>query len=208
MTSRTLGSAAAILVLAASGAFGQQAFTSAHWKTTIEVEGGKQGGRMPAEYEIWIKEGKMRMKGDAAGMPFNMLKIGDEKYTWTEGQAIGMKMTAAMNRRPDRPSADYVNRIELYRTKGKQVGSETIDGHPCEIWEYTDEQGTHGRYWLAKELKFFPVQAVVERAGSKITYHNRDIQIPAADVDAMMALPSDVQFQDMSEMMKGMPPKQ
>jgi hypothetical protein len=194
-----------IFVLPGAAAIAQK-FDAAHWKSHVEMEGREQSGRMPADYEMWTKHGNMRMKANAAGTSMNMLKVGDDLYTWTEGQGTGMKMNAA--RQPsNRPSSDYVNRIEQYRTKGRKVGNETIDGHPCEIWEYTDEHGTHGRYWLAQDLKDFPVKAVIDTAGSKMTYHNTDIQIPATIPDSMMAVPSNVRFQDMSEMMKGMPRK-
>ena len=200
-----LAAAAGVLVLSAAAASAQK-FDAAHWKSQISVEGSREAGRTPSESEIWMKSGKMRMKTNAAGMSMNMLKLGDDFYTWTEGQGTGMKMNTA-TQRSNRPGSDYVNRIDEYRTKGKKVGAETVDGHPCEIWEYTDEHGAHGRYWLAQDLKNFPIKAVVESAGSKITYHNTDIQIPATISDSMLAVPSNVRFQDMSEMMKGMPPK-
>jgi hypothetical protein len=182
-----------------------QKFDAVHWKSHVEMEGGQQGGRVPADYEIWMKRGNMRMKANSAGMSMNMLKRGDDLYTWTEGQGAGMKMNATSQ--PSKgPSSDYVNRIEQFRTKGRKVGNEKIDGHPCEIWEYTDEHGSHGRYWLAQDLKDFPVKAVIDSAGTKTTYHNTDIQVAATIPDSMMAVPSNVEFQDMSEMMKRMQP--
>ncbi len=200
-----IAAAAGVFALSAVAAPAQR-FDAAHWKSQITVE-GREAGRMPSDSEIWIKGGKMRVKTNVSGNSMNMLKLGDEMYTWTEGQGTGMKMNAAMQQRSPRPSSDYVNRIDEYRTKGKKVGTETVDGHPCEIWDYTDEHGTHGRYWLAQDLKNFPVKAVTESAGSKVTYHNTDIQIPATISDSMLVVPSNVHFQDMSEMMKGMQPK-
>ena len=202
----TLG-AAGVILLAAAGASAQK-FDAAHWKSQIDMEGGRQGGGMLSEYEIWMKGGTMRMKAELAGVAMNMLKLGDQTYTWADGAATGMKTNIAASRRTNRANSDYINRIEEYRAKGKKIGNETLDGHPCEIWEHTDEYGNHGKYWLAQDLKNFPVQAIVDSPGSKVTYHNKDIQIPATIPDSMMAIPKDVDFQDMSEMMKGTPPKQ
>src|SRR5437870_1379067 len=69
-----------------------EGFASAHWKSKIEMEGGRQGGRMPSELEIWMKSGKMRMKTSAGGMEMNILKLGDDMYNWAEGQPTGMKI--------------------------------------------------------------------------------------------------------------------
>ena len=204
-TRRILGAAGMVLLAAAAPA---QKFDAAHWKSQIEVEGGQAGARMPSEYEIWLKGGTMRMKADAMGVSMNMLKLGNEMYTWSEGQTTGMKMNIGASQRANRSNSDYVNRVDEIRTKGKKVGAETLDGHPCEVWEYTDDHGNHGKYWLAQDLKNFPVKAVTESSASKVTYHNTDIQVPATISDEMMTLPKGVDFQDMSEMMRGAPPKQ
>lgn len=190
-------------------------FPSAHWKSKIEVEGGGGGsgsegraGRMPmpTEFEIWVKAGKMRLKADAGEMKMNMLHLGEENYTWMDGTGQGMRVSSAMSKRGGRPSHDYINKIETVRTKGKKVGAETIDGHPCEIWDYDGGEGDRGKYWLATDLKNFPVKIITETPRGKTTYHNTDIQIPGSVSDDMFALPKDITFRDMSEMMQGRPP--
>ena len=187
-------------------------FPSAHWKSKIEVEGGGGGegrsGRMPmpTEFEIWVKAGKMRLKGDAGEMKMNMLHLGDLNYTWMDGTGQGMKINASMTKRGSRPNHDYIDKIETVLAKGKKVGTEKIDGHPCEIWDYDGGEGDRGKYWLAQDLKNFPVKIVSETTRGKTTYHNTDIQIPGTVPDDMFVLPRDVTFRDMSEMMQGRPP--
>ena len=199
----------AICLGAASHAFAQS-FSSAHWKSSVSIEGGRQRGPGAADYEVWLKGGKMRMQTKATGAQMNMLKLGDEMYNWQEGGTAGMKMNLAMAQQVGGgSSSDYVTRAEEYRTKGKKVGTETIDGHPCEIYDYQDDaRHTKGRYWLATDLDHFAVKAVIESGGSKTTIHNTDIQVPASVPDSMLEVPRNVQFQDMSEMMKGMQQKQ
>jgi len=158
---------------------------------------------MPTDYEIWLKGGQMRMKANASGMTIHMLKVGDDLYNWMDGQGMGMKMTAGANRR-GRATQDYVNQVDVIRAKGKKTGTETIDGHPCEIWEYAGEQGdSHkGTYWLATDLKNFPVKAIRETERGKVTYHNSDIEIPAKVSDDLFAVPKDIVFRDMGEMQR------
>jgi len=211
MEGKILRQAAVILSLgvAVASAGGAQGFTSAHWKSKVEIEGGRAGsGRMPSDYEIWFQSGKTRMKANAAGVAMNMLKVGDDLYTWADGQTTGMKMNVAAAQRQNRPSQDYVGRIEEFKSKGKKVGSETLDGHPCDIYEYDAEHGSHGRYWLARDLHDFPVKALIEQNGVKVTYHNVEIEVPASVPNSMMEVPKDVEFRDIAEMMKGMKGKE
>jgi hypothetical protein len=177
------------------------------------MEGGPQGD-MNTESELWMKDKKVRIKTKVMGMEMNVVKSGDWAYQWQDGQTTGMKMPANMRRRGG-ASMDYLERMDDIRTKGKKVGSETVDGHDCDIYEYTEAapegagagRTLKGKYWLAKDLKNFPVKSVSETGGMTITTTNYDIDLAAHVADSMLTPPDNVKFQDMSEMMKGMAPK-
>jgi len=200
----------AFLLAAVSGA---QGVSSGHWKSKSHMEGGPQGD-MNTESELWMKDKKVRIHTKVMGMEMNVVKSGDWAYQWQEGQTSGMKMPANMRRRGG-ASMDYLERMDEIRTKGKKVGTETVDGHECDIYEYseTPSEGSgagralKGKYWLAKDLKNFPIKSVSETGGMTITTSNYDIDLGAHVSDAMVTPPEDVKFQDMSEMMKGMAPK-
>jgi len=206
---RTAALAGALLLPGA--AFAQLPGDSAHWRSTIEVEGGNQPGIGPMQSEIWLKSGIMRTKMQVMGMTRNMLKSGDTMYQWGEGEKMGMKFNAAVQQRQG-PSGDYANRIAEYRTKGKKTGSEKIDGHPCDIYELTSSRNGRDHketVWLATDLNNFPLKVISESNGTRVTTRNSDVEFKASIADAMMKPPADVTFQDMSEMMKGMrPPSQ
>ena len=104
--------------------------------------GGPQGD-MTTESELWMKEKKIRVKTKAMGMNVNVVKSGDIVYQWQEGETSGMKMSTAMRRRGG-ASMDSLEKIEEVRTKGKKVGAETVDGHPCDIYEYSETAGERG----------------------------------------------------------------
>jgi hypothetical protein len=214
----SLGTKAALLALAfllGTGVAGAQGFSSAHWKAKSQIEGGPQGD-MSTESESWMKEKKVRVRTKVMGMDMNVIKSGDFAYQWQEGQNSGMKMPAKMRRRGG-ASMDFLEKMEDVRTKGKKVGTETIDGHPCEIYEYTEpaaEAGGSGprepakeKYWLARDLKNFPVKTIAETGNMKITTTNYDIDLGAHVSEAMVTPPENVKFTDMSDMMKGMAPK-
>ncbi|MDQ2979614.1 MAG: DUF4412 domain-containing protein [Acidobacteriota bacterium] len=201
--------AAVVVFLLVAGA-GLAQPSSVHWKSTIEIEGGRQPSPGPVQAEMWMKQGKLRTKTSMMGMTMNMVRAGDTVYQWNEGEKIGMKMGAvAAQRHPG--GGDSANRMDEYRTKGKKVGAETIDGHPCEIYVLTTPATSAGgarkdTAWLASDVHYFPVKVVTESDGGKQTTRNRDIQWNAVIPDAMVTPPADVEFQDMSEMMKGMRP--
>jgi hypothetical protein len=192
-----------------------QAISSGHWKSKGRMEGGPQG-EMNTESELWMKEKKVRIKTKVMGMEMNVVKVGDYVYQWQEGQTSGMKMPANMRRRSG-SSLDYFERMDEIRTKGKKVGTETVDGHSCDIYEYTETpsetgpQGQRGpmkgKYWLAKDLKNFPIKTVMENGDMTITTTNYDIDLKASVPDTLLTPPENVKFQDMSEMMKGMAPR-
>ncbi len=199
----------AILAIAAvtlAGGLRAQPFGSAHWKSKTQMEGGPQGD-VTTEAEIWMKEKKIRMKMAIMGMDMNMVRTGDFVYQWPDGQTTGMKIPTTVRRRGG-ASADYVSKIEDVRAKGKKVGTETVEGHPCDVYEYeeTAERGPQKeKYWLAKDLKNFPVRYQAQTGDTKITTTNSDIDLGASVPDSMMTPPDSIKFRDMSEMMKGMP---
>jgi hypothetical protein len=198
-----------VLGVVPGGSLQAQSFGSAHWKSKGEIEGGPQGS-MATESELWMKDKKLRVSTTAMGMKMNVVKSGDFIYQWQDGQTSGMKMPANMSQRGG-AAGDYVNRIEEVRAKGTKVGAETVNGHACDVYELTGtpEQGRAGKqtYWLAKDLKNFPVKLVVDLGEAKVTTINSDIELGASVPDALVTPPADVNFRDMSEMMKGRAPK-
>ena len=64
---------------------------------------------------------------------------------------------------------------------------------------------TKQTYWLARDLKNFPVKVVTDTGGMKMTTVNHDIDLGASVAESLVTPPEGVTFQDMSEMMKGMP---
>ena len=206
LLSKAVGLALAALVC--GGILQAQSFESAHWKVTTEMSGGPQGD-MKAESEVWMKDKKMRAKTQAMGMNMNVVKVGDSIYQWQEGQTTGMKLPANMRRRGGQ-SLDYVNKMADVRAKGKKIAAETVDGHSCEVFEYNESSQERGgttkqTYWLARDLKDFPVKVVTETGGMTLTTSNHDVELNAAVPDSLLVPPDGVKFQDMSEMMKGMP---
>ena len=208
LKSACLAFATLVMGMGLAGALQAQPIGSAHWKSRTQITGGPQGD-MTTESEMWMKDKKVRIKTTAMGMNMNVIKSEDFLYQWQEGQTSGMKMPADMHRRGG-TSTDYVSKVEEVRAKGKKIGAETVAGHQCDIYEYTEASGDRSvkqTYWLARDLKNFPIKVVNETGGMKVTTINSEIDLGASVPDAMVKPPDNVTFQDMSEMMKGKPPQ-
>jgi hypothetical protein len=180
-----------------------QSFPSAHWKASTVIEGGGRGD-VTAESEMWTKDEKTRIQSQVRGMTSHMIVVGDTIYQWIEGQPSGMKMPKGAT--PSSSSPDYM-KMDI-RTRGKKIGTETIDGHVCDIYQMeTNDQGRKAKYtgWLMRDKSWFPAKWVIESGKTKTTSLMRDVEIPANVPESMMTPPANVRFQDMAQMMKDMP---
>lgn len=180
-----------------------QSFPNAHWKARTVIEGGGQGD-LTAESEMWTKNEKTRIKSQVRGMTSHMIIVGDTIYQWIEGQPSGMKMPKGAKASSSSP--DYVS-MDI-RTKGRKIGTETIDGHVCDVYEMeTNDQGQRVKHtgWLMRDKSAFQAKWVTESEKTKTTSMMRDVEVPANVPESMMTPPANVRFQDMAQMMKDMP---
>jgi hypothetical protein len=182
---------------------------SAHWKTTVTLEGSRAGQALQ-EAEVWLLGGRMRI--DERGTEnerTNVLQSGAEVYIWVEGRTHGVKLAPGLAAR-GRPLHTFVRRAAEIRARGKRTGEQIVDGHPCEIFEFESREEGKGTYWLARDLGDFPVKAILERrlflpysgkpvASDRVEYRNRDIRIGGPIPADRLEPPAGVQFQDATE---------
>ena len=214
---RRLAAAAACATVCA--AVRAQGVPSAHWMSTVTVEGARPGQPLQ-EAEIWLEGGRMRIEERGKGSEkTNILEAEGQVYVWKEGETAGLRMSAELSARSGRPSHAYVRRLEEIRSRGQKTGVETVDGHACDVYVYESPQGGKGTYWLARDLRGFPVRAVVERRQvlpfktsvevSRVTldYRNTEIRIPGKVPAERLAVPLGVEFQDATDLTTGRPPR-
>jgi len=211
--------AAAVVCAVVCAAVRAQGVASAHWRSTVTVEGARPGQPLQ-EAEIWLESGRMRIEERGKGSEkTNILEADGEVYVWKEGQATGLRMSAELAARGGRPSHNYVRRLEEIRSRGQKTGVETVDGHPCDVYAFESPQDGKGTYWLARDLRGFPVRAVVERrqvlpfkasvevSRVRLDYRNTEIRIPGKIPPERLAVPAAVEFQDATDLMSGRPPR-
>lgn len=186
---------------------------SARWRSSVTLEGAGPG--QPLEQaEIWMQGVRMRIETRGTGSERNFaLEADGEVYFWTEGQPTGTRMAAGLAARSGRPSHGYVRRIQEIRSRGQRIGVETVDGHVCDVFGFENPLAGKGTYWLAQDLRGFPVRAVVERREVlpikpgvellrvKLGYRNTDIRIPGEFPPELLDPPANVHFRDVTELM-------
>ena len=189
---------------------------TAHWKSTVTVEGARPGDSLQ-EAEVWRDGGRMRIEDRTPGAaPTNLVSDGGEVFVWEVGKTVGFRMAEGAARKRGRPVHDYVRRVDQIRTKGTLIGEEKVDGHACDVYAYETPQDGKGTYWLARDLRGFPLRIRIERpqmspyrgkpiAIVKIGYHNRDVQVPARVPEELLEPPGNVQFQDAAEIFTNLP---
>lgn len=83
-----------------------------------------------------------------------------------------------------------------------KIGTETIMGKKCDVYKYSDSDGSKGKYWIYKEylLKAEFVDEDGEHAYMEVTEFKIDISIDKSEFE----VPSGFDITDMTEMMKKM----
>ena len=81
---------------------------------------------------------------------------------------------------------------------GEKTGEETILGKPCEVWEVKELQM---KVWVWENISLKTETNLMERITVEATKIQENVAIPADKFSA----PDDIEFQDVSKMMKDIP---
>ncbi len=148
----------------------------------------------PHTLKLFLKQGKMRAEVQAEGQ--QMIWIGDNAakvaYMWLPAENVAMKVPLEQFEEQvgGEPEIDVVARQAM---TGKLVGSETIDGKVCDVYEYETPDGK-AKAWLWRE-KAFPLRVEVTGAGGKVVSEMKNVQFGNVP-DNLFQLPAGVQVMD------------
>ena len=112
-------------------------------------------------YPTNVWKSRMEMTTEGTTMVYLVLYGPQTMYMWTEGDNVVIKMDfgqAAKN-----PTEDSEAQITPTR-----IGPDTIDGHPCDGWQYTASDGTVVTLWIWT-AKSFPVKMVSQEPDGTTT---------------------------------------
>lgn len=199
---KLLGCSVALLLSLAAPSIGH-----ADWKGTLDVQGAGGKGK-DQQGKIFAQGGKIRFEMNAQG--HEMIVITDIK-----GKSAAMLMPAqkiAMEMPVGKADKDMVtcstDDIEgCLKTKGfKKTGSDTVDGHPCAVYEADQDHNgvkSHQKLWRPTDMKeVFMIKSVSHVESRDITTTIKDIKFDKLAA-SLFTVPADykkMQMPDMSAM--------
>ena len=152
-------------------------------------------GRRVTTAKMSLKDELFRMETTAQGQTAIILHNREGTFTVMPSEGMAMKTALHPGQGPIRGAGNYAQYLQ--EQHAERIGAETVDGHACDIYRYTDaETGKLTTVWVWKE-KMFPVK--FETEGMLIEFSN--IQIGAAIADETFQLPAGVQVMDMGALM-------
>ena len=176
------------LGVCAAGA-GAEAFSVSYDQKTTQ-------GRQVTTGTVSMKDEMFRMDMMADGQAMAIIHNASGTYTYMPAEGMAMKL-AALNssQRPIEHADNYPQYLK--ERQAQRIGDETVDDHPCEVYQFTDPEirGTVTA-WLWTE-KQFPIKMEIDEGSVKTLVEIRNIQLGAVIPDALFQLPADVQVMDM-----------
>ena len=151
-------------------------------------------GRTTYQSKVQMKNALFRMDMTMQGQESIILRNAEGTFTVMPSEGMAMKMAQLHpGQGPIQGADNYAQYLQQHQAE--LIGSETIDGKACDIYRYTDADGTT-TVWVWKE-KMFPVKF---ESGGMVTELS-NIQLGAAIPDERFQLPAGVQVMDMGAMM-------
>jgi outer membrane lipoprotein-sorting protein len=179
-------------------------FKSFHIKTTMAMTGIPT---MPSE--MWFRApASFRSLTQLSGLQTITIMAGQDVYSYSEGAGVGMKFNRASlpaNLKQSDPS-DLVQRAFDWKKTGRKIGSETLHGRPCDVYEInetTDGQTLKGKVWLWT-ANGFPLRTVMQTGSTTAEMTVTDVQLDVPLPDSLFQPPANIMFQDLGAMMKNL----
>jgi len=186
---------------------------SFHWKSVVTSSEARAGDKLQ-DAQVWFEGGRTRIEDRTAGAAATNYLLTPEgvAYAWTPGGTSGMKMAVPIARRSGRPLHEYVRRLAEIRSRGKLVSTERIGGHDCDVVQFETADQEKGTYWMARDLRDFPLRIRIERPQMLVPYRGRaigtvkleirntDVRIPSGIDRAGLSPPTSVRFDDVSDL--------
>ena len=170
--------------------------SSGEFKITYQMDGKEMKGTMTL-YKMGDKF-KTDMKADAGGMEgMNSMAISDGEYVYSVVDMMGTKKGIKMkiDDYSDKEDFGSMADVEKELSKYKVIGTETILGKECEIYETTEKGNT---------ISVYNKKAVLKMNSPEMTVVATAFDTSPGLSDSDFKIPDDVEFVDMEEMLKGM----
>ncbi len=158
-------------------------------------------GRQVIQGKVTMKDQLFRMEATVEGQETVTIRNGSGVYTCLPKEHTAMKMSGL---NPSQQPIDHADNYQAYlkERQAQRIGTETLAGHACEVYRFTDPTvGGMVTAWVWTE-KQFPIK--MEMAGPQGTtvIELSNIQLGVAVPETAFQLPPDVQVMDMGALLQ------
>ncbi len=149
---------------------------------------------------VTIKDEMFHMEATMDGQATVTIRNATGIYTYLPKEGMAMKMPGLD---PSQQSVQHTGNYQQYLQErhAERIGTETVDGHGCDVYRFTDPsmKGTTTAWvWTEKQ---FPIRMEISGSNGKTVVELTNIQLGVAVPDAVFQLPAGVQVMDMGSMM-------
>jgi outer membrane lipoprotein-sorting protein len=160
--------------------------------------------------EIWFcAPDRFRMVNQVVGQQMISIMVGQDVFTYQQGAPIDMKLNRASMPGSEKSADEMLRKAVEWKQRGCRVGSEAVNGRPCDIHEFNETIGgqqSTGKVWLWT-ANDFPLRIVTRTGSIAAEMTVTEVQLNVALPDTLFELPAGVPFQDMGGLMRGVNPE-
>lgn len=178
------------LVLA--GAVEASAFTATY------DQRAKVAGKTMAS-KVSMKNEKFRMETTMDGMASVIIHNENGTFIVMPDQGMAMKTGLQTGQGAIAGADNYA--AYLQANNAQQIGTETINGQACDIYQFTDAStGEATKAWVRQDIQF-PTRLEIASPKGKVEVDITNVRLNAPLADSQFELPPGVQAMDMGNMM-------
>ena len=157
-------------------------------------------GRQVTTGTVSMKDEMFRMETTMNGQMAVTIHNASGTYTYMPTEGMAMKMPEL---NPSQQPVGHADNYQAYLQErhAERIGTETVDGHACEVYRFPDpaSQGTVTAWvWTEKQ---FPIKLEYDGAQGKMLVEIQNIELGANIPETAFELPAGVQVMDMGNMM-------
>ena len=152
--------------------------------------------------KVLLKDEQFRIESAVEGMTTYIIKNRSGLYQYVPAQGVAMALTAlSPGQGAVQHSEDYL--VYLKERNAKRLRAETVDGHPCDVYEF-DDPGSHSTTtaWVWTERRF-PVKLEMDGVEGRVTVEISNILLGAGIDESVFQLPAGVDVVSMGTLMQG-----
>ena len=179
---------AGVLVWAGVSAADASAFTARYDQKITH-------GRQIYQSKVAMKDTNFRMESTIQGQVSIVIHNDEGTFTVMPKDGIAMKTPLQPGQGGIEGADNYAEYLK--KQHAEQTGSESVNGHACDIYHFTSETGEATTAWVAKDLQF-PVKMEIESSEGKMLVDITNVQVGVPVPDSEFKLPPGVQLMDMN----------